>query len=61
VQDFDSTGPRPGPPPAERDADIDAAVAGLDDLDQLPLAEHVERFDTVHVALTAALAGIDRV
>ncbi len=52
--------PRPGPPPAH-DAAIDEAVAGLTGLDAVPVAEHVERFDAVHVALTAALASIDKV
>ncbi|PPK60494.1 hypothetical protein V5P93_001926 [Actinokineospora auranticolor] len=54
--------PVPGPPrePA-RDEAIAAAVAGLEGLDGLPVAEHVERFDTVHIALTAALATIDKV
>ncbi|WP_018685905.1 hypothetical protein [Actinokineospora enzanensis] len=54
--------PVPGPPrePA-RDEAIAAAVAGLDGLDEVPVAEHVARFDEVHVALTAALATIDKV
>lgn len=39
---------------------IDDAVAGLDELDLLPLAEHVGRFDAVHTALNAALSTIDR-
>lgn len=47
-----STGPRAG---------IDEAMAGIDDLDRLPLAEHVERFDAVHTELTTALSSIDRV
>lgn len=70
--DFDETGrprPVPGPPPSgvtdnDRvidDEAINDAVAGLDGLDALPVADHVERYDTVHVALTAALAGIDKV
>lgn len=70
--DFDETRPRPvpGPPPSgavtDRDSAIDDeaindAVAGLNGLDALPVADHVERYDTVHVALTAALAGIDKV
>ncbi|GLZ42933.1 hypothetical protein [Actinokineospora sp. NBRC 105648] len=50
--------PIPGPP---RDAAIDEAMAGLDGLDALPVAAHVDRFDTVHIALTAALATIDKV
>jgi hypothetical protein len=56
--------PRPGPPPTHGNATddaIDDAVAGLTGLDAVPVAEHVERFDTVHVALTAALASIDKV
>lgn len=40
---------------------VDEAVAGLDGLDDLPLNEHVERFDSVHTALTVALASIDKV
>ena len=52
--------PRPGPPPTH-DVAIDEALAGLDGLDAVPVAEHVDRFDAVHVALTAALAGIDKV
>ncbi|OZM70870.1 hypothetical protein CFN78_23475 [Amycolatopsis antarctica] len=42
-------------------AGVDEAVAGLGDLDNLPLAEHVERFDAVHTELTVALSSIDRV
>ncbi|RSM37189.1 hypothetical protein DMA12_37805 [Amycolatopsis balhimycina DSM 5908] len=59
--------PVPGPPPGsfspqtDPRAGIDEAVAGLDDLDSLPLAEHVERFDAVHTELTVALSSIDKV
>ncbi|WP_157440541.1 hypothetical protein [Actinokineospora inagensis] len=59
--------PIPGPPQREqaaeqpRDEAIAAAVAGLDGLDGLPVTEHVDRFDAVHIALTAALATIDKV
>lgn len=60
--------PVPGPPPTapqpqqtDPRAGIDDAVAGLDDLDRLPLAAHVERFDAVHTELTVALSSIDRV
>jgi hypothetical protein len=42
-------------------AGIDEAVTGLGELDQLPLAEHVERFDAVHTELTVALSSIDKV
>lgn len=41
-------------------AAIDDAVAGLDELDGLPVADHVARFDAVHVALNVALSTIDR-
>lgn len=36
-------------------------MAALDDLEQVPLAEHVERFDAVHSELTTALSSIDKV
>jgi hypothetical protein len=58
----------PGPPPAQvptEQADpragIEEAVSGLDDLENLPLSEHVERFDAVHTELTVALSSIDKV
>ncbi|HKS47934.1 MAG TPA: hypothetical protein VJT49_23045 [Amycolatopsis sp.] len=47
--------------PTDPRAGIDEAMAGLDDLDRLPLALHVGRFDAVHTELTAALSRIDRV
>jgi hypothetical protein len=54
--------PVPGPPgQVIGDEAIADATAGLDGLDDVPVADHVERFDTVHVALTAALASIDKV
>lgn len=59
--------PVPGPPPGafseqtDPRAYIAEAVAGLDDLDALPLTEHVERFDAVHTELTVALSSIDKV
>ena len=40
---------------------IHAALIGIEDLDAVPLAEHVGRFDAVHSALTDALSAIDRV
>jgi hypothetical protein len=42
-------------------AGIDDAVNGLDELERLPLSEHVERFDAVHTELTVALSSIDKV
>ena len=41
-------------------AAIEDAVAGLDELDELPVVEHVARYDAVHVALNVALSTIDR-
>lgn len=58
----------PGPPTgptAPQDTDPSAGVAeavqGLDDLDDRPVSEHVERFDAVHTELTVALSSIDKV
>jgi hypothetical protein len=56
----------PGPPltaPSQADvrAGIEEAVAGLEELERLPLSEHVERFDAVHTELTVALSSIDKV
>ncbi|HWD06701.1 MAG TPA: hypothetical protein VG674_30100 [Amycolatopsis sp.] len=55
--------PVPGPGPQQTDprAGIDEAVAGLDDLNSVPLSEHVDRFEAVHTELTVALSSIDRV
>lgn len=39
--------------------DIDEAIAGTENLDAVPLTEHVSRFDAVHVALNEALTSID--
>lgn len=35
---------------------ISEALAGLDAVRQLPVAEHVQRFEAVHTALTDALS-----
>jgi hypothetical protein len=45
--------------PQDPAAAIDAAVAGTDALEEIPLAEHVARFDAVHAALNEALSRID--
>lgn len=37
------------------------AVTALDGLAELPVTEHVGRFDLAHAALTEALASIDKV
>ncbi|MGH3623003.1 MAG: hypothetical protein ACRDQ5_14610 [Sciscionella sp.] len=52
--------PLPGPPPGGAQA-IPSAMASLDGLDELPVTEHVARFDAVHVVLTEALSSIDKV
>ncbi len=49
------------PTPPASVGDIEDVLAGLDDLDDVPVAEHVARFHALHEALTAALAGIDEV
>ena len=45
--------------PQEPEATIDDAVAGTEALGEIPLAEHVARFDAVHGALNDALSRID--
>lgn len=62
-QPYPQPNPVPGPPPQPADprAGIEEAMNGLDNLDQVPLAEHVERFDAVHTELTFALSSIDKV
>lgn len=64
-------GPFPGPPvpgPArspvaagETVTRVQAAVAGLAELDELPVAAHVARYDALHGELSEALAAIDGV
>jgi hypothetical protein len=41
------------------DARVDAALARLDALDELPVAEHVAQYDALHRTLQDALATID--
>lgn len=42
-------------------ARVEAAVAGLTELDGLPVAAHVARYDALHGELSEALAAIDGV
>ena len=54
--------PVPGPAPAQGgtgDLRVDAALARLDGLDELPVAEHVGEYNAVHRALQDALTTID--
>jgi hypothetical protein len=65
------THPVPGPPPAagavgadsaaETVAAVRGSVTGLDKLDDLPVADHVARYDALHGTLSEALAAIDGV
>jgi hypothetical protein len=48
----------PAPPEVIR---IAAAVAGLDNLRELALPEHVARYEAVHAQLSEALASIDEI
>ncbi|MEV1294021.1 hypothetical protein [Pseudonocardia sp. NPDC049635] len=57
-------GPRPGDPRQAEvrpvsalRADVEAAVAGLDDLDGRPVSEHPAAFERVHGALGRALGA----
>lgn len=65
--------PVPGPPlpaaggpvgqggPASTVAAVQNSVADLDQLDDLPVADHVARYDALHGTLSEALAAIDGV
>lgn len=54
-------GPVPGPAYDTAVVRAERAVAALEHLDQLPVPEHVARFDAAHAALAEALASIDKV
>ena len=45
--------------PSTGDARVDDAVARLDDLPGLPVAEHLAVFEYVHARLTEALGDLD--
>ncbi|HST64471.1 MAG TPA: hypothetical protein VLM05_04715 [Mycobacteriales bacterium] len=42
-------------------AALEAGVVRLDELDDLPVSEHVARYDALHGELSEALAAIDGV
>jgi hypothetical protein len=48
-------------PPVSPVTGITDALAGLDDLDQLPTAAHLACLRAVHDALTEALSSIDEI
>lgn len=65
VEPMYSTGQRPPGPSISSGAstgvsEVDSAVTALDDLDELSVSEHVERYEAVHAALQDCLAGLDR-
>ncbi len=47
--------------PPSTPAGLTDALAGLENLDELPTADHVARFSAVHDSLIAALSSIDEV
>ena len=47
--------------PSSTSAGVTDALAGLENLDELPTADHVARFGAVHDSLVAALSTIDEV
>ena len=49
----------PRPRPSTGDVRVDEAVARLDDLAGLPVAEHLAVFEYVHERLTEALGDLD--
>ena len=55
----DMRGVVPRARPSTGDARVDDAVARLDDLTGLPVAEHLAVFEYVHERLTEALGGLD--
>ncbi len=52
---------QPPHPPRPENVCLADALEGLRDLDELPVVEHVARFNAVHESLTAALSTIDEV
>jgi hypothetical protein len=50
-----------GPDSAATVAALRGSVADLDQLDDLPVADHVARYDALHGTLSEALAAIDGV
>jgi hypothetical protein len=58
AKSFGSVDPMLTPPTPVGIAD---ALAAVEDLNELPTADHVARFAAVHNSLTAALSSIDEV
>ena len=52
---------QPSVPAVPARTGITEAIAALQDLEELPTADHVALLRTVHDALTAALSSIDEV
>ena len=53
------TQPVPAPAPHEAGSSVADVLSRLDEVQDRPLAEHVEVFDGVHRALQAALSRLD--
>lgn len=50
----------PEPMEGTGDARVDRAVQRLDELEDLPLAEHVERYERVHADLQDTLNSVEQ-
>jgi len=48
------------PPTSTGDVRVDAALAGLDDLSQVPVHEHIEAYERVHNQMARALGDADQ-
>jgi hypothetical protein len=63
--DFAEHGDPQTAPPAEvadvLPGELRQALASLDDLDDLPVSEHVERYQQIHAGLQSALSDIEGV
>ena len=51
--------PQPGSGQDSGQDSVDQALAAIEDLASVPVAEHVARFEAVHGALAEALSTID--
>lgn len=56
-----SSGPDGGTPVTALASPVETALSRLDDLEQMPVSEHVAVFDDVHRRLQDVLATLDEV
>lgn len=59
MSDWDADSPVSAEARTDVDAAVEAAMAGIAELDDVPLDGHVARFDAVHRTLADALSAID--